>query len=146
MNRSVPGESGVALKVKRFFERRSRALSLAGIGWAFLRLALGVFCHNGWREHSAIFDQNPQKKESQKVKTAIRGIVGKTIESVIVSESNKEGPHKQIFLVFTDGTYYEIYGNMNGAAGIDPGGQAAALRYAQGGGGKITIHSADDNS
>jgi hypothetical protein len=80
------------------------------------------------------------------VKSEIKGIVGKTIESVIVSAYNKAGPQNQIFLIFTDGTYYEIYGNLNGAGGIDSGGEAAALRYAQKGFGEITIYSADENS
>jgi hypothetical protein len=90
--------------------------------------------------------QNQLKEESQKVKTAFKEIVGKTIESVIISEDNTKGAQRQIFLVFTDGTYYEIYGNLNGAGGLDSGGEAAALRYAQRGFGRINIYSDKESS
>ena len=43
-------------------------------------------------------------EKGREMKTEIKGIVGKTIESVIVSANNKGGPQNQIFLVFTDGS------------------------------------------
>ena len=77
------------------------------------------------------------------MKDAIRGIVGKTVESVVISEDNKKGPTDQIFLVFTDRSYFEIYGDLALTGGIDSGGEAEALIYAKLFAGKITIHSAD---
>jgi hypothetical protein len=39
---------------------------------------------------------------------AMSHIVGKTISGVIVKEGD-ETPRSQVFLLFTDGTYYELY-------------------------------------
>jgi hypothetical protein len=55
------------------------------------------------------------------MKDGFKEILGKTIESVIVSD-NARPPLNQVFLVFTDGSYYEIYGeNFTGASGVSPG-------------------------
>lgn len=76
---------------------------------------------------------------------AIRQIIGRTIDAVIISEANQQGAGDQIFLVFTDGTYYEIYGNLHGVGGVDQGGFEAALRYAERGQGNITIHKTNSD-
>lgn len=71
------------------------------------------------------------------VKNAIKGIVGKTISGVLVSENPRQ-PYTQVFLVFSDGTYYEFYGMVNSAAGVNRGGIEEAERYAGNFGGTIT--------
>jgi hypothetical protein len=49
-------------------------------------------------------------------------IIGKRIKGVVVKEGSQP-PKKQIFLLFSDDTYYEIYGNFcKGASGLDRGG------------------------
>ncbi|NIU21955.1 MAG: hypothetical protein GWN79_24160, partial [Actinobacteria bacterium] len=51
-------------------------------------------------------------------------IVGKTVDEVIFKD-NPSNPRQQVFLVFDDGTYFEIYGGegdpIKGARGIDKG-------------------------
>jgi hypothetical protein len=62
---------------------------------------------------------------------AAPGIVGKTISAVVVKR-RPERPLGQVFLVFTDGTYYEFFSafdEINGASAIDVGGLEAVRRY-----------------
>ena len=49
-------------------------------------------------------------------------IIGKTITNVYCRD-NKDDPEGQIFLIFDDNTYYEIYayGSLKGASGLDKG-------------------------
>ena len=64
------------------------------------------------------------------IKSQLAGIVGKTLAGVIAKSSSR-APRSQIFLMFTDGTYYEIYAEngMSTAGGIDRGGRETVLRY-----------------
>jgi hypothetical protein len=60
----------------------------------------------------------------------INNIIGKTISSVIVAE-NKKSPKKRVFLVFSDDTYFEFYGeNFSCTSGVDKGGLDKATQYA----------------
>lgn len=81
-------------------------------------------------------------------KDGIGQIVGKTIKSVILSEDNRKNPPlNQIFLVFADGTYFEIYGEFfTGGTGLHPGGEEAAVKYAKMFDGKITKFSVTESS
>lgn len=45
------------------------------------------------------------------MKSYIEQIVGKTIAGVIVREADSE-PRRQVFLVFTDDTHFELYGHF----------------------------------
>jgi len=57
--------------------------------------------------------------------------VGKTISGVLVKESDRL-PRLQLFLIFEDDTYFEIYsqtGDMSGASRLSFGGGADARRY-----------------
>ena len=59
----------------------------------------------------------------------IRQIIGKTISGVIVKKSDRY-PTSQVFLLFSDDTYYELYGDhIKGSGGVDRGGRGAVLRY-----------------
>lgn len=65
------------------------------------------------------------------MKDGIRDVVGKTISGVVVKEADRL-PRTQIFLLFTDGTYFEIYsgsGDISGAGGIDVGGIDKVRQY-----------------
>ena len=55
-----------------------------------------------------------------KLRTALPGIAGKTIHRTVVIW---RGEQWQIFLFFTDGTHYELYGRgeMNGARSVGRG-------------------------
>ena len=55
----------------------------------------------------------------------IREIVGRTIKGVVVKESSEDSPSMQIFLVFSDGYYFEIYnsyGQLAWTKGLNTGG------------------------
>ncbi|HBY94009.1 MAG: hypothetical protein M5U01_43325 [Ardenticatenaceae bacterium] len=65
-------------------------------------------------------------------------IVGKTIASVVVSEGNTGGPPAQVFLIFDDGTAYELYGDIHATSRLETRGEGAVLRYATLFGGRIT--------
>ena len=66
---------------------------------------------------------------SQKCAQALPRLVGKTIAHVVVKEG--KGPPGQLFLVFTDGTYYEFYceASIGGRREIDVGGLDDVLAY-----------------
>ena len=61
----------------------------------------------------------------------VRQILGKTISGIVVKENTNaySRPQSQVFLMFTDGTYYEIYGDLSFTGGIDRGGQQEVLAY-----------------
>ena len=60
-------------------------------------------------------------------------IVGKTIERVIVKTHRAADvrPSVQVFLIFTDHTYYELYGEryIGFTGGVDRGGRDQVIRY-----------------
>jgi hypothetical protein len=69
------------------------------------------------------------------MKNGLKEIVGKQIASVVVASSGR-GPKRQVFLVFTDGTRFELYGeNFSCCSGLD---RAEGIeRYVESGAGKI---------
>lgn len=72
------------------------------------------------------------------MKDGIKEIVGKTICGAVVAV-NSETPRVQLFLTFTDGTYFEIYGDSyTGAGGVDRGDTKTATAYAKSFGAEIT--------
>lgn len=65
------------------------------------------------------------------MKDGIKNIIGKKISKIIVAE-NTNTPKRQVFLVFSDDTYFEFYGDIfSGAGGVDEGGFEAAKKYAE---------------
>lgn len=67
-------------------------------------------------------------------------IVGRRIIAVVTSK-NKKPPPFQVFLVFDDGKYFELYGDeITSCKGIDSGGLESALNYARKFGGKLTVY------
>lgn len=61
----------------------------------------------------------------------IHQIVGRTVKSIIINEGLPKSPYNQVFLAFTDNTYFEIYGHIGLAGGVDKGGEQAAKQYAE---------------
>ena len=54
------------------------------------------------------------------MKDGLKYLVGKRIAAVVVARS-KRPPRDQVFLVFADGTRFELYGeNFTCCAGLDP--------------------------
>jgi hypothetical protein len=69
--------------------------------------------------------------DAGEMRAAAPGIVGKTIAHVVVKKRPGQ-PRSQLFLVFTDGTYYEFFspeGDLEGASAIDQGGLEDVRRY-----------------
>ncbi len=60
-------------------------------------------------------------------------LLGKTITGVVTKRASMPGsPQHQIFLLFSDQTYYEFYAVEDGVAltgGVDQGGPAEIRRY-----------------
>lgn len=73
------------------------------------------------------------------MKQAIGQIVGKTISGIVVAKKSNY-PCVQLFITFTDGTYFEIYGDdFTCAGGVDRGDAEKAASYAKSfAGAKIT--------
>ena len=64
------------------------------------------------------------------MKEAIKGILGKRISGVIVKRHATGGPSSQLFLLFEDYTYYELWTDgpeINGVRRIDSGGKERVL-------------------
>ncbi len=65
------------------------------------------------------------------MKAGIGDIVGKTISGVVIAQ-NSVKPNQQVFLTFSDGTYFEFWGeSFSCAGGISRGSVAEASTYAQ---------------
>ena len=72
------------------------------------------------------------------MKDGVKQIIGKEISAVIVVESQR-APTCQMFLVFLDGTYFEIWGDtFTGAGGVDHGGASDVIREISASGGRVT--------
>lgn len=74
------------------------------------------------------------------MKAGIKDILGKTIASVIVA-NNTNLPSHQVFLVFSDGTFFEFWGEQfSCAGGIRPGNAVRAAEYAESMGAIVKIY------
>jgi hypothetical protein len=71
------------------------------------------------------------------IKSAIRDVIGRTSAGVFITKNRGE-PQNQLFIVFSDGTHYEIWGHVSTAGGVDRGGLDEAERYARSFGGELT--------
>ena len=62
----------------------------------------------------------------------IKDIVGRTIKGVVVKESSEDSPRMQIFLIFSDGYYFEIYNSfrqLTWTKGLNQGGLPEVRNY-----------------
>jgi hypothetical protein len=70
------------------------------------------------------------------MKNGFKDIIGKKIAAVVIAKSCHRSPRQQVFLVFPDGTRFEIYGeNFSCAAGLDRADGIAD--YVESGGGEV---------
>jgi hypothetical protein len=70
------------------------------------------------------------------MKDGLRYIVGKQVAAVVVAQSD-HSPRNQVFLVFSDGSNFELYGeSFTCCAGLDR--TADIERYVESGNGRIT--------
>lgn len=71
------------------------------------------------------------------MKGGLGDIVGKEIAGVIVARNDRRAPKHQLFLLFTDGTRYEIYGeHFTCCGGVDEA--SGVLRAIEAGGAQVT--------
>lgn len=64
---------------------------------------------------------------------ALKDVVGKRIQGILVKERETGSPRKQLFLLFTDGTFYELWSvssDFRGSREVDHGGLEKVRRYA----------------
>ncbi len=72
-------------------------------------------------------------------------LLGRRIKGVVVKESQRH-PENQVFLLFSDGTYFEFYGaSMRGANGICWGDLESVRRYMAAPDRPITFQRFDDS-
>ena len=71
------------------------------------------------------------------MKNGFKDIIGKRIAAVVVAKGGNQDTTHQVFLVFHDGSRFEIYGqNFSCCAGVDRANGIA--EYVENGGGKVT--------
>jgi hypothetical protein len=57
------------------------------------------------------------------MKEGVKEIVGKRVIGIVVAENKLRDPKNQLFLLFGDNSYFELYGaQFRGAGGLDDGG------------------------
>ena len=70
---------------------------------------------------------------------ALRLIVRKTIAGVVIRESVGAGPRDRLFIVFTDNTYLEFFGNLGWTDRLEVGDLETVKQYASQFGGNIEV-------
>jgi hypothetical protein len=66
-------------------------------------------------------------------------IVGKTIAGIVIHDGIKAGPRDQLFIVFTDNTYMEFYGDMGWTSHLEVGDLETVKQYAARLGGNVEV-------
>jgi hypothetical protein len=69
----------------------------------------------------------------------LKQIVGKTITGIVTREGVTAGPRYQLFLIFTDNTYLEFYGDMGWSTHLETGDVETVTQYASRFGGRVTV-------
>ena len=70
------------------------------------------------------------------MKDGFKSIIGKHIAAVVVAKSDRRDPRHQVFLVFPDGTRFELYGDhITCCSGVDKA--AGIAEYVESGGGEV---------
>lgn len=72
---------------------------------------------------------------------SLKQTLGKTIAAIVIRESVGAGPRDQIFVVFTDNTYIELYGDMGWSSTLEVGDLDTVKRYAVRFGGHVEVIS-----
>jgi hypothetical protein len=72
---------------------------------------------------------------------ALRHIVRKTIAGVVIRNSMGAGPRDQLFIVFTDNTYLEFYGNLGWTNRLEVGDLETVKQYSAQLGGNVEVIS-----
>jgi hypothetical protein len=65
-------------------------------------------------------------------KDTLQRVIGKTIRSIVFRSGRDVNPESQLFLVFEDGTYFELYGQeIDFVRSLSEGDAAKAVDYAR---------------
>lgn len=63
---------------------------------------------------------------------SFKRVIGKRIHGLVVA-AHPESPRRQVFLIFDDGSFYELFGDdISGCKGIDRGGLDEVRAYLRG--------------
>ena len=69
----------------------------------------------------------------------LKQIVGKTIAGIVTHEGMGAGPRYQLFVIFTDTTYLEFYGDMGWPTHLESGDVETVKQYASRFGGRVIV-------
>ena len=69
----------------------------------------------------------------------LKQIIGKSIGGIVLAENMGPGPQYQIFVIFTDNTYLEFYGDMSWTTHLETGDIETVRQYASRFGGKVVV-------
>ena len=72
---------------------------------------------------------------------ALKHIVRKTIAGVVICNNMGAGPWDQLFIVFTDNTYLEFYGNLGWTNHLEVGDLETVKQYSAQFGGNVEVIS-----
>jgi hypothetical protein len=69
----------------------------------------------------------------------LKQIVGKTIAGIVTREGMGAGPRIQLFVIFTDKTYLEFYGDMGWSTHLESGDVETVRQSASQFGGRVVV-------
>jgi hypothetical protein len=69
----------------------------------------------------------------------LKQIIGKTIAGIVTREGARTGPREQLFLIFTDNTYIEFYGDLGWSTHLETGDVETVKQYASRFGGQVIV-------
>jgi len=69
----------------------------------------------------------------------LKQIVGKTIAGIVTHEGMGAGPRYQLFMIFTDNTYLEFYGDLGWPTHIEVGDVETVKQYTSRFGGNVVV-------
>jgi hypothetical protein len=67
----------------------------------------------------------------------LKQVVGKTIAGIVTREGAGAGPRYQLFMIFTDNTYLEFYGDMGWSTRLESGDVETVRQYVSRFGGRV---------
>jgi len=69
----------------------------------------------------------------------LQQVIGKTIAGIVTREGVGAGPQNQLFVIFTDNTYLEFYGDIDWSAHLESGDVETVKQYASRFGGTAVV-------
>lgn len=71
----------------------------------------------------------------------LKQILGKTIAAIVTREGAGAGPRYQLFVIFTDNTYLEFYGDIGWSTHLETGDVETVKHYLTRFGGRVVVIS-----